>query len=251
MALAKYIKGEALKQALAKLACESSEAQRFPAEALTRALFRKPGETLSNLRIVVAALCHLLEQRHAQQLLRILEGIWVHAEAAANLVKARDDQRPAAINAFELERFTGRCYARRAWPFPINIRTVPVGPARGFSQIESALLDQLGRSTIGRDHARRRVQNIQDPILLLFPSPEPTDAEVAQETLPDQSLLDAIEKAFPNVTVILATGRNLPEYLPDVVPLLPPLPADEEDRQCRAYDEFLDFIENQMGRPES
>ena len=190
-------------------------------------------------------LAHVIDRRKAETLLDILKGIWVQAEAAANLIEARERNEPVAINCTELENFTGWCYARRAWPFPQLIRPISAGASRNFDQIKTVILSEAGK-TLDSKRAEQRLRQIRDPILLMFPPPEPDDIQNATAAFPDKLLLDEIRQAYPNVTILLATGHEIPDTLQHVMPLRPPLTGGEEGTQYGYYLDSIDYIEKQM-----
>ena len=219
--------------------------KRCRVDMLARAIFREPQHALYNFRLLLEELAHVIGRDKANTLLDILKGIWVQAEAAANLIEARERNEPVAINCTELENFTGWCYARRAWPFPQLIRPISAGASRNFDQIKTVILSEAGK-TLDSKRAEQRLRQIRDPILLMFPPPEPDDIQNATAAFPDKLLLDEIRQAYPNVTILLATGHEIPDTLQHVMPLRPPLTGGEEGTQFGYYLDSIDYIEKQM-----
>ncbi len=220
--------------------------KRCRVDMLARAIFREPQQALQNFRFLLEELAHVIGRDKAKTLLDILKGIWVQAEAAANLIDARNRNVPVAINCTELERFTGYCYARRAWPFPQLIRPISAGTSRNFDQVKSVLLREVGKTILDPKRAEIRLRQIKDPILLMFPSPEPVETQNAAAAFPDKLLLDEIRLTYPNVTILLATGAEVPNTLQYVMYLQPPLTGEEEVTQFEYYQDSIDYIEKQM-----
>lgn len=213
------------------------------AEMLARALFREPSQALSNLRTLLEESAHVIRRDKADILLNMLKGIWVKAEAAANLIEARDNKQFIAINSHELGNFTGDCYARRAWPFPQRFTTIPIDANSRFEQIESILLETIGKSATKISRQVQRLKETRDPILLMFTLQESSPDNAAKSNFPDEPLLEAIKHKYPNVTILLATGNEILDSLHYVVPLQPPLDMNEEARQCNSFEDVVSYIE--------
>lgn len=223
--------------------------RRCPADLLARTLFRDPGDALANLRKLIEELAHVVEIHHLERMVEMARGLWVNAEAAARLVSARDKGMPAAINCAWLEDFTGHSYARRAWPLLAEIRCIPVGTSRTMADVKKELLSGYGQSRLNPRLSERRLRTLRDknadlpPIFLLFSALD-DDGGVAADLLPDTELLDSIRSEFPKVSVMLATGPNPPDHLPQVVMLHPPLPEGEEERQLGHYERITDYLDS-------
>lgn len=235
--------GSTLEEALTRLNCEYLPRflpGRCRAEILARALLRTPQESLSNFRILLEELAHVIHRNVAYTLLNMISGIWVNAEAAACLVEARVRKKVVAINSYELEHFTGHCYARRAWPFPQNIILVSTGGSLNFMQIKSALISEMAKSVTNPKRAEQRLHDAKDPILLIFPLPDD------REIFPDDELIARISKECPNVTIILAANAEDIDKIAFIDFLRPLLNDGEEDKQCRHYEDVIDYINHQM-----
>jgi hypothetical protein len=218
--------------------------KRCRVDMLARAIFREPRHALYNFRLLLEELAHVIDRRKAETLLDILKGIWVQAEAAANLVEASKRNEPVAINCTELENFTEKCYARRAWPFPVQPQFISAGASRNFDQVKSVLLRAATPKVLDPKTAEIYFLKIEEPILLMFPPPEPEEAQNVTDGFPDKFLLDEILQAYPNVTILLATGSKIPDTLHYVKPLNPLLVEGDDFKQFFHYSESTKYIEN-------
>lgn len=243
------VENDVLDDALLRLTCNH-----FPdkwdgccrADRLARTLFREPSQALSNLRVLLEESAHVIRQDKAKTLLDMLKGLWVKAEAAANLIEARDNKQFIAINSNHLGDFTGNCYARRAWPFPQKVNTITVDVNSRFDQIESILLETIGKSATKVSRQVQRLKETRDPILLMFTLPESSPDNTVKSDFPDEQLLESIKYKYPNVTILLATGNETLESLHYVMHLQPPLDMDEEERQCSSFEEVMGYINDTL-----
>ncbi len=213
-------------------------------DMLVRAIFREPRQALSNFRLLLKGLALKIDRHTAEILLDILKSIWVHAEAAANLIEAIKRNEPVAINCTKLENFTEKCYAGRAWPFPAKPRFISAGASRDFEQVKSVLLGSATPKVLDPEQAEDYFYKIEEPILLMFPPPEPEEAQNVVDTFPDKFLLDEIKGKYPNVTILLATGSKIPDTLHYPIPLKPLLEEGDELEQFRYYSESKTYIED-------
>lgn len=244
------IDDEALEEAIRHVTCTRLPAMwegRCRADVLARALFRGNATPLANLRELLEKLAHLVDDKKAWILLEMLKGIWVNAEAAAKLVEARENNVTVSINSVELEDFTGACYARNAWPYPKQIYTVAAGSHRTFPAIKQTLIDSVAKSMSNPRRAEKRLQEVKDPILLMFPPPELHSGD--SDIFPDEDLLEQIKRDHPNVTIMLAAGteeENQQKLQHFAQPLTPPLRDGEENEQYDRYEDVIAYIDNQI-----
>jgi hypothetical protein len=211
-------------------------------DALARMLLRDPSNALKNLHQLLKKLAHVLNKEQAHKLLEIFKGQWVNPEAAAELCWLRHNRQSVAINSSEAENFTGHCYARRAWCYPINYKLISAGTSRTLKEIDEVLLENFGKSN--RRQAQRRLQSLKEPLLLVFPHSEGSDA---YEHFPDETLLEQINATYPMATVLVETGSKVPNEITNyVTPLEPLLRQDVEYDQFDSYTEIDEFIDSQI-----
>ncbi|MGB1011669.1 MAG: toll/interleukin-1 receptor domain-containing protein [Thiolinea sp.] len=246
----KNIDDEALEEAIKRVTCAQLPTMtrgRCRADVLARAVFRGSATPLANLRELLEKLAHLVDHKQALTLLEMLKGIWVNAEAAAKLAEARENNITVSVNSVELEDFTGACYARNAWPYPKQIYTVAAGNHRTLPAIKQTLIESVAKSVVNPRRAERRLQQVKDPILLMFPPPELHSGD--SDVFPDEDLLEQIKRDHPNVTIMLAAGteeENQQKLQHFAQPLTPPLRDGEENEQYDRYEDVIAYIDEQI-----
>lgn len=217
------------------------------ADTLARSLLRDHKNIFSRLRKLFEKLAHILTKQQASRLIEIIKGHWVNPAAASLLRIAREDKQPVAINGILIADFTGHSYSRKAWPFPQEYTLVSTGSDRTLPEIRQTLLNTLGKSAVNPNRAETRVKSYKHPLLLVFPYPENSDqANNPEPMFPDKDLIKDIQLNFQNITVVLATGSQIPENLDYVLALEPPLEEDLEERQCDEYEDVMYYIANNI-----
>ena len=78
----------------------------------------------------------------------------------------------------------------------------------------------------------------------MFPYPDVEKDEEAN--FPDETLIEDIIGVYKNVTVVIATGLDVPENLNYVQTLGPLLPKELEYKQCDDYEEIKYYIDQQL-----
>lgn len=209
-------------------------------DALVRMLLRDPKKSLENILKLLENVIHVLGAEKSRMLTEILKGLWVNPEAASELCWHRENKQAIAINCSEFVDFTGPCYVRRSWPHPQVSKLISAGTCRTLEDIHEVLLSAFNKSNARQ--AERRLKKSTDPLLLVFPHA----SEYQQvENLPDESLLQEINKNFPMVTIVVQTGSTiLPGYAGNIKMLDPLLTSNEEDDQFERYDKIYDLIES-------
>jgi TIR domain len=236
-----------LEKAIIKLEPSFGITQDNLAESLTRLLLRYPDKIFNNARSLFIALSNLLTQRQALNMLEIVKGYWVHPEAAALLSKTRNDQGAVAINGVEISNFTGQCYARQAWPTPQPFKVVSLnGFERDINKIEEALLSEVPGKTVPERLRKKTLHDYPDPLLLVFPYPNSNDNDAQASYFPEETLLNDIMAKLKNVTVMLATGPEIPSYLDYVTPLEPLLQPDKEDEKLIEHSFVQSYIQENL-----
>ena len=203
-------------------------------DSLARFLLRNPKNALQQLHELLKKLAHVLDKTQARKLLELYKGLWVYPEAAAELCCLRHNKQPIAINSMEVEELTGPSYVRRAWPFPQPYKLISAGNSRTLNDIKEILLSVFRQS--------KKLERYTNPLLLVFPKPEQQESEI----FPDENLVEEIDRTYPNITVIVETGKIVPNELTYLTPLEPLLEQGEEDRQSKYFEDIDELIETQI-----
>lgn len=215
------------------------------ADAIARLLLREPEHIFIRLRTLIEKLAHILSKQQAETLIKIIQGQWVNPAAASLLNIARTDNHPVAINGIEIANFTGDCYARKAWPYPQEYTLIPAGKDYSLKGIKETLEGTLGKSAVSQSRKEERVKNYKHPLLLVFSMPDNTNQSEYQTLgFPEESFIQEIKGEYPNITIVLETGLQIPESLQYVLPLKPLLEDGMESKQCGDYEDVSYYVQH-------
>lgn len=219
------------------------------ADALARLLLREPELVYTRLRTLFEKLAHILSPQQAEKLIEIVKGHWVHPAAASLLSTARMNQQDfpvaVAINGVEIADFTGHCYARKAWPFPNEYTLIPAGKIYSLQGVQETLRETLGKSAVSSSRQDGRVKKYNHPLLLVFPLPDHLNQENNSSFgFPEEDFVKAIKEEYPNITIVLETGLNIPENLHYALPLEPLLLDGVESKQCDDFEDISYYVKS-------
>ena len=221
------------------------QSERF-ADALTRFLLRDGLHALSHLRTVLDCLSATFDADAAGKLLSRLGCLWVEAQAAGRIPAGRHRTRLVALNGRYPERFTAERYCERAWLSTRLWNFVAVGiQSRDADAIRADIRARLFPRARGLqpEVIDRQIRQISEPVVVLLPADED------QPQLPDMPLLQELLHHYPNLVYLIATGPQVPDWLPAEVDVVrPPVDLKQEEDQMFTFFRIQDWIEQTFAR---
>jgi len=186
----------------------------------------------------------VLDRSKKAYLFRLIEHLWVNAQAAKHLYSLHQNNLPVSINGFNHGNFTAKSYAERAWE-TITCHVIEVGDCRTYQEIIELIFSKLTKDSTSAHFSKIILQDIENsntPILVTFSAPESENSEPIN--LPDEDLLQKIKEKFPTAGFFIPTGCNEIEFREDIYPIEPSLDIEYEERNAVAHYKITQLISN-------